>query len=76
MESSTASTLKTELVEVPFARKRSNSGQVFVYGPMPSTDDVEKAFSLDEYLAMQSGGEEEFDYLDGLASDIFHNNRG
>ncbi len=76
MASSTASTFKTELVEVPFARKRSNSSQVFVYGPMPSTDDVEKAFSLDEYLAMQSGGEEEFDYLDGLASDIFHNNRG
>jgi hypothetical protein len=75
MASSTASTLKTELVEVPFARKRSNSGQVFVYGPMPSTDDVEKAFSLDEYLAQQNGGEEEFDYLDGLASDIFRSNR-
>ena len=73
--SSTASTFKTELVEVPFARKRSNSSPVFVYGPMPSTDDVEKAFGLDEYLAQQSSGEEEFDYLEGLASDILRSKR-
>ena len=70
MTSSSTSTFKTELVEVPFARKRSNPSPVFVYGPMPSTDDVEKAFSFDEYLVQQSSGEEEFDYLEGLASDI------
>ena len=72
--STSSSSLKTELVAVPFATKRSSSSPVFVYGPMPSTDDVEKAFSLDEYVAHQNG-EEEFDYLDGLASDILRSNQ-
>ena len=67
-----ATTFKTELVDVPFARKRSDTGTSFVYGPMPSTEELEKAFSLDEYLSSQDSGEEDFDYLDGLASDVLN----
>lgn len=67
-----ATTFKTELVEVPFTKKRSGTGTSFVYGPMPSTEELEKAFSLDEYLSSQDSGEEEFDYLDGLASDVLN----
>ena len=67
-----ATTFKSELVEVPFAKKRSGTSTTFVYGPMPSTAELEKAFSLDEYLSSQAGGEDEFDYLDGLATDILN----
>ena len=71
LESPSSRTLKTTLVEVPFtAKKRSSANASLVYGPMPSTEELEKAFSLDEYLALQTGDEEEFDYLDGLATDI------
>ena len=65
-----ASTFKTQLVEVPFATKRSSVSPAFVYGPLPTTREVEEAFSLDEYLAQQSISEEELDYLDGLAADV------
>ncbi len=68
--STAASTFKAELVELPFARKRPNASQQLVYGPVPSTNELENAFSLDEYLAQQIDGEEELDYLEGLASDI------
>lgn len=69
-----ASSFKTQLVEVPFATKRSTVAPAFVYGPLPTTEEVEEAFSLDEYLAQQSAGEEEFDYLDGLAADVLKSN--
>ncbi len=72
--SSSMTSFKAELVELPIAMKRSNGGLPFVYGPMPSRDDLEKAFSLDEYLAQQVGSEDEFDYLDGLASDVLRSN--
>ncbi len=69
---SDASTFKTELVDVPFATKRSGTSSTLVYGPMPSTEELEKAFSLDEYMSSTDSGEEEFDYLDGLASDVLN----
>ena len=65
-----ASPFKYQLVDVPFATKRSNVSPAFVYGPLPTTEEVEDVFSLDEYLAQQSPSEEEFDYLDGLAADV------
>ena len=65
-----ASPIKSQVVEVPFATQRSAIAPTFVYGPLPTTEEVEDAFSLDEYLAQQSSGEEEFDYLDGLAADV------
>ena len=71
--SATGSPLKTQLVEVPFA-KRSNASPAFVYGPLPSAEEVEEAFSLDAYLAQHANGEEEFDYLDGLAKDVLRSN--
>ncbi|MCY2983939.1 MAG: Ig-like domain-containing protein [Planctomycetota bacterium] len=69
-----ASSFKTQLVEVPFATKRSTVAPAFVYGPLPTTEEVADTFSLDEYLAQQSSGEEEFDYLDGLAADVLKSN--
>ncbi|HUP78430.1 MAG TPA: Ig-like domain-containing protein, partial [Pirellula sp.] len=68
--SSAGTTLRTELVDVPFAKKRASTSVQIVYGPMPSTEELEHAFSLDEYMAQQASGDEEFDYLDGLASDL------
>jgi large repetitive protein len=65
-----ATPFKPQLVEVPFATQRSTVAPAFVYGPLPTTKEVEEAFSLDEYLAQQSASETEFDYLDGLAADV------
>jgi len=65
--------LRTQLVDVPFA-KRTSVSQAFVYGPLLSTEEVEEAFSLDAYLAQHASGEEEFDYLDGLAKDVLRSN--
>jgi len=73
LELSPTSTFKATLVDVPFLKNRSSVNVPFVYGPMPSTDDLEKVFSLDEYLAQQAT-DEEFDYLDGLAADVLGNN--
>ena len=67
-----ATTFKTELVEVPFAKKRSGTSTSFDYGSMPSTKELEKAFSLDEYMSSPDNGDHEFDYLDGLASDVLN----
>ena len=67
-----ATTFKSELVEVPFAKKRSGTSTSFDYGSMPSTKELEKAFSLDEYMYSQDNGDHEFDYLDGLASDVLN----
>ena len=72
LANATATTFKTELVDVPFANKRSGTSTTFVYGPMPSTEELEKAFSLDEFLSLQDSEVDEFDYLDGLASDVLN----
>ncbi len=69
-----ATPFKSQVVDVPFTTKRSTITPAFVYGPLPTTDEVEEVFSLDEYLAQQSAGEEEFDYLDGLAADVLKSN--
>ena len=71
--SSSGSPLKTQLVELPFAT-RSSVSPTFVYGPLPSSEEFENAFSLDEYLAQHATGDEEFDYLDGLAKDVLRSN--
>ncbi len=72
LDSMSKSTFKPTVVEVPFLR-RSSVSVPFVYGPMPSSDELEKVFSLDEYLAQQTA-DEEFDYLDGLAADVLKSN--
>jgi hypothetical protein len=64
-----SSKLQTQVVDVPFARKKSNNADSVVYGPLPSSEDFENVFSLDEYLASQGDADED-DYLDGIAADV------
>jgi len=58
-------------VPVPFLQsslKRSSQGGVF--GPMPSADKQLQAMSLDSYLAGLADGEDDEEYVDGLANDL------
>ena len=68
--SSTAVRSNVQMVDVPFTRRRSSSADSFVYGPLPSYDDLDKASSLDDYLSTNDN-DDEFDYLDGIATDVF-----
>ena len=61
-------TVQSKLVQVPFLKKSTGVSAPVVYGPLPSSDDLELLFGSGEDVAQSS--DSEFDYLDGLASDV------
>jgi hypothetical protein len=64
---------KVEKVEVPFLKKRASSSDELVYGPLPTSDDFAASRFMDEFLLSEDDEEEEADYLDGIAGDVFKN---
>ena len=69
LASSSVNAFKSVLVDVPFLKKSSNTDNG-VYGPLPSSEEIEKAFSLVGQMSSQPEGEDDFDYLDGLAENL------
>jgi hypothetical protein len=71
---SNSAPLKTELVDVPFTKKRASTPfDSSVYGPLPSSRDFDKALAVNDSLAEDSESGDELDFLDGLAADVFRN---
>jgi hypothetical protein len=69
---SNSTPLKMELVDVPFTKKRTSTPfDSSVYGPMPSSHDFDKAFAWNDELSDNSETDDELDFLDGLAVDVF-----
>ena len=71
---SNSTPLKTELVDVPFTKKRAITPfDSSIYGPMPSSHDFDKALAWNDDLSAHSETDDELDFLDGLAVDVFRN---
>ncbi|MEI7459471.1 MAG: Ig-like domain-containing protein [Pirellula sp.] len=71
---SNSTPLTTQLVDVPFTKKRASTlFDSSVYGPMPSSHDFDKALALNDDLSAHTESDDELDFLDGLAADVFHN---
>ena len=71
---SNSTPLTTELVDVPFTKKRASTPfDSSVYGPMPSSHDFDKALAWNDDLSAHSETDDELDFLDGLAVDVFRN---
>jgi hypothetical protein len=71
---SNSTPLTTQLVDVPFTKKRASTlFDSSVYGPMPSSHDFDKALALNDDLSANSESDDELDFLDGLAVDVFRN---
>jgi large repetitive protein len=60
------------LVEVPFLKKKLVSNDDMFYGPLPANSDLDKVMSIANYMSTQDSSDD-MDFLDGLASDVFHN---
>lgn len=71
---SNSTPLKTELVDVPFTKKRTSTPfDSSVYGPLPSSSDFDKVLAVNDDLSAESENGDELDFLDGLAADVFRN---